>query len=121
MKTAPHLDISGFAAKLDQTIASVDSLPLAQDARPEAAAVTTREAEGFWERLGAELLGELKQLVRIQKVDGADPALLSPSQAFFLRDSSEISHGEDVAAATRLISIETDADRRDVDFLGRQV
>jgi len=80
MKTAPHLDISGFAAKLDQTIASVDSLPLAQDARPEAAAVTAREPEGFWRRLGAELLAELTQLVRIQKVGGADPALLSPPQ-----------------------------------------
>src|SRR3989442_1420995 len=90
MKTAPYLDIAGPAAKLDQTIASVDSLPLAQDARPEAAAVTTREAEGFWGRLGAELLGELKQLVRIQKVDGADPALLSPSQAFFLRENLKL-------------------------------
>src|SRR5712671_130231 len=34
LKTAPYLDISGPAAKLDQTIASADSLPLAQDARP---------------------------------------------------------------------------------------
>jgi len=90
MKTAPHLDISGFAVKLDQTIASVDSLPLAQDARPEAAAVTTREAEGFWRRIGAELLAELRQLVRIQKVDGADPALLSPPQAFFLRENLKL-------------------------------
>ncbi len=90
LKTAPYLDISGPAAKLDQTIASVDSLPLAQDARPEAAAVTTHEAEGFWTRLGAELLGELKQLVRIQKVDGADPALLSPPQAFFLRENLKL-------------------------------
>jgi uroporphyrin-3 C-methyltransferase len=90
MKTAPHLDISGFAAKLDQAIASVDSLPLAQDARPEAAAVKTSGSEGFWGRLGAELLGELKQLVRIQKVDGAEPALLSPSQAFFLRENLKL-------------------------------
>jgi len=90
MKTAPHLDISGFAVKLDQTIASVDSLPLAQDARPEAAAVTTREPEGFWRRLGAELLAELRQLVRIQKVAGADSALLSPPQAFFLRENLKL-------------------------------
>src|SRR5713101_6929558 len=90
LKTAPHPDISGPAARLDQSIASVDSLPLAQEARPEAVAVTTREAEGFWRRLGAELLGELKQLVRIQKVDGADPALLSPPQAFFLRENLKL-------------------------------
>ncbi|HEX4798065.1 MAG TPA: uroporphyrinogen-III C-methyltransferase [Burkholderiales bacterium] len=90
MKAAPHLDISGLAVRLDQAIASVDSLPLAQDARPEAAAVTAREPEGFWARLGAELLGELKQLVRIQKVGGADPALLTPPQAFFLRENLKL-------------------------------
>jgi len=90
MKTAPHLDVSGFAVRLDQAIASVDSLPLAQDARPEAAAATAPEREGFWRRLGAELLGELKQLVRIQKVAGADPALLSPTQAFFLRENLKL-------------------------------
>jgi uroporphyrin-3 C-methyltransferase len=90
LKTAPHLDISGLAARLDQAIASVDSLPLAQDARPEAVAVTTREPQGFWKRLGAELLGEIKQLVRIQKMENADPALLSPPQEFFLRENLKL-------------------------------
>jgi uroporphyrin-3 C-methyltransferase len=76
--------------KLDQLIAAVDSLPLMQDARPQATAVAKRESDGFWERLFAELLGELKQLVRIQNVEGADPALLSPPQAFFLRENLKL-------------------------------
>src|SRR6266849_9770762 len=90
LKTAPSLDVPGLVVKLDQLIGGVDSLPLVQDARPQATAVAKRESDGFWERLVAELLGELKQLVRIQNVEGADPALLSPPQAFFLRENLKL-------------------------------
>jgi uroporphyrin-3 C-methyltransferase len=90
LKTAPSLDVPGLVVKLDQLIAAVDSLPLMQDARPQATAVTKRESDGLWERFVAELLGELKQLVRIQNVENADPALLSPPQAFFLRENLKL-------------------------------
>jgi uroporphyrin-3 C-methyltransferase len=116
LKTAPGLDVSGLAAKLDQAIASVDSLPLAQDARPEAAAVTAREPEGFWKRLGAELLGELKQLVRIQKVEGTDRALLSPSQVFFLRENLKLRL---LNARLSLLARDEAAYRNDLRFAAR--
>jgi uroporphyrin-3 C-methyltransferase len=90
LKTAPSLDVPGLAAKLDQLIAGVDSLPLVQEARPQAAVAAKREADGLWERLIAELLGELKQLVRIQNMEGSDPAFLSPPQAFFLRENLKL-------------------------------
>ena len=90
LKTSPGLDIPGVAVKLDQLIAGVDSLPLAQDARPQTTVAAAREPEGLWERLAAELLGGLKQLIKIQNVEGADPALLSPSQAFFLRENLKL-------------------------------
>jgi len=90
LKTAPVLDVPGLAAKLDQLIAGVDSLPLVQDARPQATAAAKREAEGLWERLVADLLGELKQLVRIENMGASDPALLSPPQAFFLRENLKL-------------------------------
>jgi len=90
LKTAPSLDVPGMAVKLDQLIAGVDSLPLVQETRPQATAVAKREAVGLWERLVAELLGEIKQLVRIQNMEGSDPALLSPPQAFFLRENLKL-------------------------------
>jgi uroporphyrin-III C-methyltransferase len=71
-------------------IAGVDSLPLAQDMRPRPAAAEKAEPESVWGRLAEELLGELRQLVRIQKIDGADAALLSPSQAYFLRENLKL-------------------------------
>src|SRR2546430_13561818 len=90
LKTAPGLDVPGIAGKLDQLIAGVDSLPLVQEARPQASAAAQREAEGLWARLNADLLGELKQLVRIENMEGSDPALLSPPQAFFLRENLKL-------------------------------
>ncbi len=90
LKTAPSLDVPGLAVKLDQLIAGVDSLPLAQEARPQATTTAKREPDGLWERLVAELLGEIKQLVRIERMDSADPALLSPPQAFFLRENLKL-------------------------------
>ncbi len=90
LKAAPNQSVAGFAARLDQLIASVDSLALAQDARPQPTAAPERESQGLWERLGAEVLSEMKQLVRIQKVEGTEAVLLSPSQAFFLRENLKL-------------------------------
>jgi uroporphyrin-3 C-methyltransferase len=90
LKAVPNQGVPGLAARLDQLIAGVDSLALAQDARPQAAPVPARESQGLWERLGAEVLSEMKQLVRIQKVEGTEAVLLSPSQAFFLRENLKL-------------------------------
>ena len=90
LKSAPNLDVPGLAVKLDQLIASVDTLTLAQDARPQAAPALPAEPQGLWERLGAEILGEMRRLIRIQNVERADAALLNPPQAFFLRENLKL-------------------------------
>jgi uroporphyrin-3 C-methyltransferase len=92
LKSAPAVDISGMAAKLDQLIATVDSLPLAQDARPPAHTepAGTREERGWWAGLVSELLDGLKQLIRVENVERADPVLLNPSQKFFLRENLKL-------------------------------
>lgn len=91
LRAAPGRDLTELASTIDQLVAGVDSLPLAQDARPRAAAdIGVQAQEGFWERLGGELLGELKQLIRIQNLERADPVLLGPSQVFFLRENLKL-------------------------------
>jgi uroporphyrin-3 C-methyltransferase len=92
LKTAPNINVPALAATLDQVIAGADSLPLAQDARPQAGAESAAPPvqQGFWTRLMAELLGELKQLIRVEKLERADPALLTPSQTFFLRENFKL-------------------------------
>ena len=90
LKAVPGLDVPGIAAKIDQMIAGVDSLPLAQDVRPQPAAAEKTAPKNLWEKLVEELLGELRQLIRIQRMDEAEAVLLSPSQAYFLRENLKL-------------------------------
>ena len=92
LKAAPSPDIPGLALKLDQLIATSDSLPLAQEARPTARtdADEVKTAGGLWQRLGSDFLSELKQLIRIENMERPDPAILAPSQAFFLRENLKL-------------------------------
>jgi uroporphyrin-3 C-methyltransferase len=92
LKAAPSTDIPGLAIKLDQLIALADSLPLAQESRlaTPAADGAEKSGGGLWQRLGADFLSEMKQLVRVQRMDRPDPALLSPSQGFFLRENLKL-------------------------------
>src|SRR5947208_2899628 len=91
LKAAPAIDFPALAMRLDNLIASVDSLPLAFDerieqpgAQKEAPPVADR---GFFARLGAEVWSELSQLVVVRRMGPAEPPLLPPSQAYFVREN----------------------------------
>lgn len=86
------VDAVGISAQLDELLVRVDKLPLSMDVRPQRGA---RSAPGgaeepLWKRLLHEIWGELKQLVRIQRMDRPDIPLLAPSQAFFLRENLKL-------------------------------
>ncbi len=91
LKALPTLDFPGMSLRLDRLVAQVDSLPLAYEERGErvSAAKQAKPAEerGFWSRLGAEVWGELRQLVVVRTLNDAEPPLLPPSQAYFLREN----------------------------------
>lgn len=99
LKAQPSADVSGLALKLEGIIAVVDTLPLAYERRPRseapaaAAAAASPTQPGFWQALAGDLWSEVRQLVRIERIDSvghADPALLSPSQSFFLRENLKL-------------------------------
>jgi uroporphyrin-3 C-methyltransferase len=92
LKVAPNLDISGMALRLDNLIASVDTLPLQFDERAQSPPTPagSAAASGIWARMLFEMFDEMKQLVRIRNVDRPDAALLSPTQAYFLRQNLQL-------------------------------
>jgi|SRR5882672_9534841 len=90
LKTAPGVDVAGTTLKLDQMIASVDSMSLIQEMRPQPPAPEKAAAAGFWDQLSEDVMRELRQLVRIQKVGGSDAALVSPTQAYFLHENLKL-------------------------------
>src|SRR3982750_340243 len=91
LKASPAIDFPALALRLDNLIASVDSLPLAFDERIEQPGAQ-KEApptadRGFFARLGAEVWSELSQLVVVRRMGPAEPPLLPPSQAYFMREN----------------------------------
>jgi len=98
LKALPMADLQGIALRLESVTSAVDTLPLAFEAKPRVEPVKPAPqpmtTTGYWlslaENLWSEFWGELKGLIRIERLDGADPALISPSQTFFLRENLKL-------------------------------
>ena len=99
LQALPQIDLPGMNLRLESVIMATDSLPLIIDGRPReeggtreprelsAAALTTLD---FWKRLASDFWVEMRSLVRIQRFDRDEPALLAPGQDFFLRENLKL-------------------------------
>lgn len=100
LKALPLADIPGISIKLEGVISAVDTLPLAFEQRARAEPTVKSRLgmakAGFWEELGHDLWAELKQLIRIERIEQtgqsghAETALLAPNQIFFLRENLKL-------------------------------
>lgn len=93
LRQLPSVDISGINLRLDNLIASVDALPLAQDIRMQQEAGTSTpapHASGSWKELVREMWEDAKHLVRIENTQKQEMPLLSPTQTFFLRENLKL-------------------------------
>lgn len=93
LKALPYIDTVGISVRIDNILAAVDALPLAMAVRPQAEQNGGAVAGGdgsVWARFWREAWGELKQVVRIQRMDKPDVPLLEPSQIFFLRENLKL-------------------------------
>ena len=88
LKAVPAVDFAAVTGRIDNMIATIDSLPLAFEERtPPAAKEASPTDRGFLARLGAEVWGEMSQLVVVRRMDSVEPPLLPPSQAYFVREN----------------------------------
>ncbi|WP_018230392.1 uroporphyrinogen-III C-methyltransferase [Methyloversatilis universalis] len=96
LRRAPMADLSGQALRIDTLLGSIDTLPLAFDRSPTRAGapapakVAAVAEPTLVERLAEEVWAEVRQLVRIERLDRPDPALLSPEHSFFLRENLKL-------------------------------
>jgi uroporphyrin-3 C-methyltransferase len=92
LKAMPYLDVVGVTAKLDSLINKVDTLPLLIDEGHD----TPVKHQPFAKDAGAlqqfvlEIWHEFKQLIQIRRMDKPEAALLTPEQAFFLRENIKL-------------------------------
>jgi len=118
VRAAGAVDVSTLAARLDEVVRQVDELPLLSapqaqrvparpGARAAAAAASAPAAAGTaasappdtawtqvlgerWAGLGAGIWAEVRRLVRVTPIDQPEAMLVSPEQAFFLRENLKL-------------------------------
>lgn len=91
LRALPLVDTVGLALRLDQAIASIDTLPLVTTETPKAAATPKpREGPGGFASIAREAWLEVKSLVRIREIAPGEAVLLAPEQAYFLRENVKL-------------------------------
>lgn len=93
LKAVPQVDLAGIALKLDNLIGQTDTLPLViAETMPVRVAARARyadESTGFT-RAARDFWEEMKGLVRIRELDNPEAPLISPGQAYFLRENLKL-------------------------------
>lgn len=114
LKALPLVDMAGVSVKLESIVTAVDGMPLTYAAKPRAEPPPPEGdvlTPGFWQALAGEIWRELRQLVRVERLDRPDPALLAPEHAVFLRENLKLRL---VNARLALLQRDTRSFREDV-------
>jgi uroporphyrin-3 C-methyltransferase len=94
LRLLPSADVVGINARLDTMIENVDKLPLESDLQGPAAKPapegTLRAGLTWLERLREDAWDEIKQLIRIRRMDHPELPVLAPNQAYFLRQNLKL-------------------------------
>lgn len=109
LRAVPNIDTAGMALKLDSIINEVNRLPLLAGEKPlpdhgqNASYRMKREFEFslspsdwthssavLWNDWVDDMRGEILSLVRVQEVDSPDALILSPSQAYYLKENLKL-------------------------------
>jgi uroporphyrin-3 C-methyltransferase len=91
LQALPSVDVVNMGLRIDMLVEAIDRLPLASDRhpRPEKAARPEQET-GTWPRLAREIWQDVRNMVRIQRMDQPELPLLEPDQAYFLRENLKL-------------------------------
>lgn len=95
VKSAAIPDTAALLARIDQLLRQVDELPVGNDVgRARAGAVreapAPAPAAGWWERVARAVLDDARELLRVSRVARPEATMLSPEQAFFVRENLKL-------------------------------
>ena len=88
-------DLPGLLIRLDEGVAQIDALVLANQTPTPAASVAPEAAAAspwpvWWSQGVRQILEPLRDLVRISRIQSPEALLLSPEQSFFLRENLKL-------------------------------
>lgn len=89
LKNRPYVDISGTALRIDRLETAVSGLPLILDGvlKPGVQVKNEAVSASWWQNVWEKSLGTLKGLVEIRRLENNDAMLISPEQAYFVREN----------------------------------
>jgi uroporphyrin-3 C-methyltransferase len=89
LQALPAVDVVGSSLRLEGMAAMVEKLPLMSEhhPRPFSDATSPDYETNAWRRLAGEIWHDIRQLIRIERIDRPEPPLLTPEQSFFLREN----------------------------------
>nr|WP_312510581.1 uroporphyrinogen-III C-methyltransferase [Massilia sp.] len=115
LKGMPAVDLAGVALRLDNVIGQVDTLPMLADETPllpvapvrstrkaaDATAASTKAAAEpplgvgqrmlqTWRQWSQEMWDDVRQLIRVRSVEHPEALMLSPQEAFFVRENLKL-------------------------------
>jgi uroporphyrin-3 C-methyltransferase/uroporphyrinogen III methyltransferase/synthase len=116
LKALPTIDTVGVALRIDNAIGLIDALPMLADEKPvlpapvvkarkmdvkvkaDAKAVApapapdsyASRAQATWRAWSDEMWTDIRQLIRVRKVDSPEALMLSPEQAYFMRENLKL-------------------------------
>ena len=114
LKALPGIDVAGLAVRIDNVIGLLDTLPMLSDSKPvapqELAKSTPRQAPQakaptgvlnapdpitarigqIWTSWTGEMWDEIRQLIRVRRVDTPEALMLSPREAYFTRENLKL-------------------------------
>lgn len=118
LRAAQTLDIPGLLMQLDEGVAQIDTLVLANQLPvPSAVAASASEPArssvwpAWWSQSLQQMMEPWRELVRISRVDAPEALLLGPEQSFFLRENLKLKL---LNARLGLLSRQYDAVRADL-------
>ena len=116
IKATALADTPALLVKLDELVLLADDLPVANalpaaHAQPELRRKSEESVGNWWLRVVQVARDELRNLVRVSRIEEPDSALLSPEQSFFLRENLKLKL---LNARLGLLSRQVDSVRADM-------
>jgi uroporphyrin-3 C-methyltransferase len=129
IKSTPLADTPTLLVRLDEIVRLVDDLPLANAVGPTPAqtpaapaspagqgdtsktSAAAKSETSWWTQVWTSARGELRDLVRVSRIDHPDAVLLTPEQSFFVRENLKLVL---LNARLGLLAHQPDAARADV-------
>jgi len=118
LKALPSVDSVGVALRLDNVIAQIDTLPMLSDEKPTLPAPPEKKArlakvvhdkqgkpvkveepatnpwlqalQDGWTGWSSEMWTDVRQLIRVRNVDTPEALMMSPTQAYFMRENLKL-------------------------------